>query len=537
MKHPDPTDRLESWKAIANYLDRSVRTVKRWEVDEGLPVHRHLHQRQATVFAFPAELDRWRSGRSERAEALSATTEQGLDSPDGVLVLPFDYIGPDLSRQWLADGFSEALIADLAAIEGLRVLSRTSSRILRQRTADARTIGRRHGVLYLVEGGCRCIDVRLRVSVSLIDIGLDASVWSESFDGTVETAFDLQSEIAAAVSRALEHSVGRTLKSSSTATQQGEDVATWQCLILARQQALSWRADGLDAAVAQLEQGLRTLGERPSLLAALGRSWLQYRESAIDLGAAPLDKAAECATRLANCAPDHPGALQLRGWLAYSEGRVSAAIEWLVKADQAQPNDPETLGLLINCLLISDRAEQARPLIEQLLSIDPLSPLTACLPGWDFLLQGQFECALPHYERMHAMDPAHPMGRLFLIWARLLANRKEGLKGLAEPDDARLVDHPALCVARFLVAASAGEADAQVWLNDSVTDLARASEMIARFLANGYALLGDAEAALRWLEVAIDRGFAHRVFLQERDPLLRPLHGMPGFQRLLERIE
>lgn len=109
------------------------------------------------------------------------------------------------------------------------------------------------------------------------------------------------------------------------------------------------------------------------------------------------------------------------------------AIDALYQADRAQPNDPETLGLLVNCLLIPDRAIGARPLMEFLLSIDPLSPLTVCLPGWDRLLEGDFAAALPHYEAMHAMDPAHPMGRLFLVWVRLLADKREGLASLAEP--------------------------------------------------------------------------------------------------------
>ena len=44
--------RFDSWKEIANYLKISVRTVQRWEKDEGLPVHRHAHARQDTVYAY-----------------------------------------------------------------------------------------------------------------------------------------------------------------------------------------------------------------------------------------------------------------------------------------------------------------------------------------------------------------------------------------------------------------------------------------------------------------------------------------------------
>ena len=44
-------DRLNSWKQIANVLNREVRTVQMWEKQEGLPIHRHFHHRRSTVFA------------------------------------------------------------------------------------------------------------------------------------------------------------------------------------------------------------------------------------------------------------------------------------------------------------------------------------------------------------------------------------------------------------------------------------------------------------------------------------------------------
>jgi tetratricopeptide (TPR) repeat protein len=52
-------DRLDSWKEIAAYLRRDVRTLHRWEEDEGLPVHRHLHKSAPSVYAYRSELDEW----------------------------------------------------------------------------------------------------------------------------------------------------------------------------------------------------------------------------------------------------------------------------------------------------------------------------------------------------------------------------------------------------------------------------------------------------------------------------------------------
>lgn len=60
---------LESWKAIAAYLQREVRTVRRWEHTERLPVHRHQHLARSTVYAYPSELDAWRESRKPTAGA------------------------------------------------------------------------------------------------------------------------------------------------------------------------------------------------------------------------------------------------------------------------------------------------------------------------------------------------------------------------------------------------------------------------------------------------------------------------------------
>jgi len=61
--------RLNSWKELAVYLQCGVRTVQRWEKTEGLPIHRHLHQTQGTIYAFTAEIDEWRRNRARPTDA------------------------------------------------------------------------------------------------------------------------------------------------------------------------------------------------------------------------------------------------------------------------------------------------------------------------------------------------------------------------------------------------------------------------------------------------------------------------------------
>ena len=71
-----PEDRLNSWKEIAAHFNRDVTTVERWEKREGMPVHRHLHDRMGSVYASRAELDSWARGRSIRA-----AQENGSSAP------------------------------------------------------------------------------------------------------------------------------------------------------------------------------------------------------------------------------------------------------------------------------------------------------------------------------------------------------------------------------------------------------------------------------------------------------------------------
>lgn len=75
-------ERLDSWKEIAAYLKRDIRTVQRWEKQEGLPVQRHLHDERGTAYAYTGEIDEWLQNRSRR-DNLAATDDQTIASGHG----------------------------------------------------------------------------------------------------------------------------------------------------------------------------------------------------------------------------------------------------------------------------------------------------------------------------------------------------------------------------------------------------------------------------------------------------------------------
>lgn len=95
-------ERLDGWKRIARYLNRDIRTLRRWELNEGLPVHRLLHDKQGTVYAFRSELDTWQAKRSEAAATSSAANRvHGKTGPGWLwLVVPLLLVGTLLAWYW-----------------------------------------------------------------------------------------------------------------------------------------------------------------------------------------------------------------------------------------------------------------------------------------------------------------------------------------------------------------------------------------------------------------------------------------------------
>jgi TolB-like protein len=76
---------LDSWKEIASYLGRSEKTVRRWEEREELPVHRLLHEKRGSVYAYSSQLDAWRETRKTTIESdatLNESQPQSFDVPN-----------------------------------------------------------------------------------------------------------------------------------------------------------------------------------------------------------------------------------------------------------------------------------------------------------------------------------------------------------------------------------------------------------------------------------------------------------------------
>ena len=532
-----PEDRLDSWKEIAAYLNRGVRTVRRWEREEGLPVHRQVHRVLGSVYAYKSEIEAWRQTDQRHTAGKPAATARHREPTPllSIAVLPFTNLSADPENEYFADGLTDEVTADLSKIGALRVISRTSAMTFKRTTKDVNTIAKELGVAYILEGTVRRAGDRLRVTAQLIDTATDVHLWADKYDGSIADVFAIQERLARVIVEALELRL-TAIEDRRLADRPIANVHAYECYLRARQEAWRWRRDSIDHAIQLLRNGLAIVGDNAGLYAALGHAYLQYREAGIDLSERPLDEAEACAAKVLALDPASASGLQLRGWIHYGRARIQDAVSDLKAAIAIEPNHADTLLLLANCYLISGQVRAARPLIDRVLALDPLTPVSRCMPAFADVMEGHFTAAVDPYRQMCEMDPGNPMARLFYVWALVLNRRIETVRSVLEafPPDVR--DTVPARLAFFLADALEGKVDKAHAAVMQIESVATAADVFPRIIAQGYALIGMPERALHWLTITVDRGFINYPFLARHDPLLADLRSQPGFVRLMERV-
>jgi|SRR5579872_708792 len=233
-------DRLDSWKEIAAYLGREVRTAQLWEKSEGLPVHRHHHKRQGSVYAFKSELDGWLGARKSSpveeppqpvAEAFGSPSltrrtltlvcgaaivvaaivsfavwrsgRAAAEAVSSVVVLPFADFSVQHNLGYFGDGLTEEIIDALSRVPNLRVVARTSAFAFKGVGKDVREVGRELGVDGVIEGSVQEASGQIRITVQLNRVSDGTHLWSRKFDRPITDVFAIQNEISQAIANEL----------------------------------------------------------------------------------------------------------------------------------------------------------------------------------------------------------------------------------------------------------------------------------------------------------------------------------------------
>jgi TolB-like protein len=207
---PAIRNQLRSWKEIAAYLKCDVRTAQRWEVMEGLPIHRHMHRKVSSVFSHPNELDKWWAHRCPPAIEKKSRDHFPGGCPR-LGVLPFENLSDHLGQALFSDGLTEETTTQLALILPKRVAVVARTTMFQYKTArkDVNQIGRELRLNYLLEGSVRWSGNRVWITAQLIEVCGETHLWARVYRGDFKD--ELGTQVAAA--RRIAHSLRAVLAS------------------------------------------------------------------------------------------------------------------------------------------------------------------------------------------------------------------------------------------------------------------------------------------------------------------------------------
>lgn len=446
-----------------------------------------------------------------------------------IAVLPFVDLSEKRDQQYFADGMAEEIIDRLVKAPDLRVPARTSSFYFRGKSSNIADIALELGVANVLEGSVRKSGKRVRVIAQLVRADDGYQVWSQSYDRELRDIFEVQDQIATAITTALQISLaGGPLSRERGGTR---NLDAYQLYLRAQS---SVTVDSTEATI-KAAQGM--LRQAVKLDQNFGLAWALLASMSVALvdngGLSPAEGYEE-ARRLAMHAIElSPGVAEPHAILAYlyrtRDWDWTAARKELRLALSADPSDPVSLmldGLLSMTLGQHENAErQLRAAVDR----DPLFDYANFNLGNELYLRGKYSEAEAIFRRLLEISPRFKWTRPYLVKTLLAQGKSRAALDALQPMEA---DASKLDYLSVVLLANGRTPDADAALQMLIDQHAATD---ASSIAMTYAYRNEKQLALQWLERAYaqrDAGLIEMV----GEPLLNNISAEPRFHAILRAM-
>ena len=564
--------RLESWKEIAAYLGRDVTTVRRWEKREGLPVHRLQHSRLGSVYAYTAELDAWRIERvpdvatggmgadqapptGRRVWTIVALIALGLVLVGGsawlwrkrsaevaasassrirsLAVLPLENLSGNPAQDYLADGLTEALIGRLATIQGLRVISRTSSMQFKGTHSSVPEIARKLNVRAVVEGSVIRSGDRIRITAQLIQGDTDVHLWSGTFDRELRDVLELEGEVAQSIARQIEVAVtgqerNRLVAARAVSPEVYESYLKGSFALNKNTRA------GLEEALRRFQAAVDADGTFAPAYVGLAAAYSEL--GTVFHGTSPLEarpKVLAAARKALELDPELVEAhVLLATGLQEDWHWVEAEAEYK-RAIELGPSEAGAYGGFSKWLLCQGRTEEALTAARRAQELDPLA-FQGSQVGWILFQARRYDEAIRELRNVLAVEPESPTANWFLGFALIGAERFD--EAIATLEKAASLSDRSSAVLGVLVRAYArgGRRTEALRVLGELHRRRQTGYVPAAAFLNAYLGLGDTEKAFEWLGRAAEERSNIMQWLKVH-PFFDSLRSDPRFAEFLGR--
>ena len=569
MSSNDPQDRLDSWKAIAAYLRRTERTARRWERQEGLPIHRLSHNDRSSVYAYKSELEAWRAARSlETPNGQAATARAGRrqltlatllavlvaalagylwwrasDPPAAgaptLAVLPFTMDSADAQTEHLGGAVAQSLVNQIARAPELRVRPLASSMRNYREEEEPAAIGQRMGVDMIVAGHVQASGDDLTIKVAMVDVAPNTQIWGASFATTYSELGALQVTIARTLwEQALRHRHGsrHPLPSFDTTERLSANPEAVRHYLRGFGY---WRNSSRSTIKHSIDQVRRAVELDPDFAAAHGLLAIAYVDffDRSDLPAVETMGLAKAHALRAIALDPHSanGLTALASISHFHDFNHKLADQQYRAAIAAAPGDARARLWYAEFLLGMRRFDEALESVRNSADRDPSWLSVDVIRGNVLLYRGAPEQAVAVYRQTLEIDPNHGLARYQLAQAYLALGRYP--EAITELERSIQITGPtpfSMAALAYGLARAGRREEAEEMLRDFERRKS-AGYYPAFVFAMAHAGLENNEQALDWLERAADEGSMGH-YMPNVEPEWEALRDMPRFRRLLERL-
>jgi len=441
----------------------------------------------------------------------SVAAAAGTDRPEddryaaSVAVMPFENLG-DAADEPLSDGFTEEVIAQLARIERLKVISRTSVVAIRDANLTLPEIGDTLGVEHVLRGSVRGSGDQIRVTVELMRAASDAIEWVETYTRAKANIFELEDEIAGRVSSALIENVAELAPTGGSTRMVSSDA--YEAYLRGRRAIHDRTGEAFTAAIAAFREAIEADSAYAPAYAGLAAAYGLSITYGFEMDLTPYERSREALALSSHAIELDPDLAEAYGTRSYIEVKSRAPVEIpladVERAVELLPNSADMRGWYAHSLSRAGRHAEAMAEAQLAIELDPIAPGRRNGSALDAFAAREYQVSLEEARSALALQPELLLPKEVAAYALLLMRRPAECLQLGLPDEN-------LARATCMQAAGEGAAAEQVvdatsrlarGQEGSLTDMARAG--LAEGLAIHYAQLGDADASLAWYELAFD---------------------------------
>jgi adenylate cyclase len=339
----------------------------------------------------------------------SPSASAPADAPLSIVVLPFENLSGDHSEDYLADAITDDLTSDLSHISGAFVIARESAYTYKGQAIDIRKVGRELGVRYTLNGSVRKLGDVLRVNAQLIETKTGAELWSDRFDQSIKDLRLGQEETVRRIGTVLGMEMIQ-VEAARTARERPNNPDAFDIVLRARSLRLQPPNARRIAEILQLyEQALQLDPSSVPAMAGLAESMIENQDFNSGGRKDMLERTAELLARARTIEPRSEAVQAVSvHWLQRQDGRCMETADAAQKLIEAYPNNVLGYRALARCLAVLGKADEAIPLIEKSLHLNPRDPwqyLDYARMGHVLALLGRYDESIVWNQRALAADP------------------------------------------------------------------------------------------------------------------------------------